>query len=275
METPHYQTQRHSDSHRRSELKQDEWIVVDSDGEAQDDAQHGFTRKYRQCATYESLTRDLKMKRDALCNDAKNAPLCDCVCEVGAERQRFNVVSFLFAMVNANLAEVFAPRRDRASEVIVLEDITPICFSFLREYFYCLNPDICADNAPDILYAAKKWNLTNLGDAAQAFILSAEGVNDSIAVISRCHELGFYELSLRILFENRNFEQAMEVFQFDKVSPDALRDMDHKLLTGVLTTASFEHNPHKALRDAIRAEQDRIEQEQKLKEMVLYQNLFL
>jgi len=216
--------------------------------------------RQRKATSYFVLSKDLRIKREALCDDTNNAHFCDTTFLVGPDQRVYYGVSILFRIQTPSIAELWTRpnvhdhddneyesdymdsdvHRGYNSEyhhptVIVLEDIMPLCFEFLRAYFYCLNPPLCGDNAADVLYAAKKFGLPALASAARDFCLNVQGFHDSLAVLPRVHELGYYDLSQRILDDNELFEDARKMFQFKN-----LANIDHRLLDGVLTTAAMQ-----------------------------------
>ena len=73
--------------------------------------------------------------------------LCDATFQIGDKKQVFHVVAALFA---THSEELNAMLRDNKDEVIVIEDITDVCFQFLRQYFYSLNPVMCLKNISDM-----------------------------------------------------------------------------------------------------------------------------
>lgn len=201
----------------------------------------------KKATTYFCLSKELRMKREALCDDRTNAQFCDTTFHVGPDQRVYYGVSILFRIHTPSINELWTQSDDPG--LIVMEDIMPPCFEFLRAYFYCLNPPLCGINAADVLYAAKKFGLPALENAAYDFCLNVSGLHDSLAVLPRVHELGYYDLSQQILDNNELFEEARNMFQFKN-----LANIDHRLLDGVLTTAAMQ----KTGRGAAQGMKDRV-----------------
>jgi len=228
-------TMENKDSDRKSQRE--------SSSQGQPDTVQSTSCRFRKATSYFVLTKDLRIKREALCDDTANQHLCDTVFHIGPDRRAYYGVSILFKIHSPQIAALFTNRDDGDSDhrprssqkySVVLEDVMPLSFEFLRAFFYCLNPPLMGDNAADVLYAARKFGLSSLESAARDFCLNVCGVHDSLAVLPRVHELGYFDLSKEILDSNALFEEAKNMFRFKNLS-----NIDHRLLHGVLSTAAM------------------------------------
>lgn len=164
----------------------------------------------KKCYSYPVLQNDLKVRIESLCDDSANRVLCDATFAIGAEATQFNVVSALFAIHSTELNSMLSANED--ASVMEIEDVTPSCFTFLREYFYCLNPIITVQNVSDILYASNKLKISSLSLAAKQFILAVDGVDDLLLLLSLLHALGLLEMCNQVITKNKLFEDAAKVF---------------------------------------------------------------
>lgn len=147
----------------------------------------------------------------SLCNDSNDQAqaLCDATFQIGENKQVFHVVAALFATHSETLNALL---RDNRDEVIVIEDVTSVCFQFLRQYFYSLNPVICLANISDILYAADKLGTNALLETGKRFISEVTGINDLLLILSELHARRLYAEVDRQISNRKLFEDAATVF---------------------------------------------------------------
>jgi len=160
---------------------------------------------------YKALEKDVTDRMRSLCDDSSEQAqaLCDATFQIGENKQVFHVVAALFA---THSEELNAMLRDNKGEVIAIEDITSVCFQFLRQYFYSLNPVICLSNISDILYAADKLGTNALLETGKRFISEVSGINDLLLIISELHARGLYAEVDRQISNRKLFEDATTVF---------------------------------------------------------------
>jgi len=166
----------------------------------------------KDCLSFEPLATTLRDRLEALCEDegASASSLCDAIFRIGPKHKVFRVVSALFAIQSTPLCELLSDGDERD---VSISDVTPDCFTFLRRYFYSLDPALSVENVSDILYAANKLQIEALQIAAKRFISEITGIDDIVLILANLHRLGLHEQCDHTISEKKVFYDAAKAFE--------------------------------------------------------------
>ena len=97
--------------------------------------------------------------------------------ETGIENIRGNRTIFA-VQSDVFQAQLFGNMAEGSKDEIVIDDITPEAFTFLKNLFYVQDEQLTVDIVLDVLYASKKYLLLDLECACYKFIENVENLDD-------------------------------------------------------------------------------------------------
>ena len=82
-------------------------------------------------------------------------------------------------------AQLFGKMEEGKKDEIIIEDVTPGAFTFLKNLFYVQDQQLTVDIVLDVLYASKKYLLLDLQCECYKFIQTVENLDDGWKLISK------------------------------------------------------------------------------------------
>ena len=98
---------------------------------------------------------------------------------IGGNRTVFAVQSDVFQ------AQLFGKMEEGKKDEIIIEDVTPAAFTFLKNLFYVKDQQLTVDIVLDVLYASKKYLLFELECECYKFIETVKNLDDWWKLISK------------------------------------------------------------------------------------------
>ena len=98
---------------------------------------------------------------------------------IGGNRTIFAVQSDVFQ------AQLFGKMQEGKKDKIIVEDVTPAAFTFLKHLFYVKEQQLTVDIVLDVLYASKKYLLLELECECYKFIETVKNLDDWWKLISK------------------------------------------------------------------------------------------
>ena len=98
---------------------------------------------------------------------------------VGKEKEKISGNRTIFALQSSVFrAQLYGKMQEAKSNEIIIEDITPQAFAFIKHIFYRIDDELTADIVCDILYLCKKYLLIDLECECYKFIENIDNLND-------------------------------------------------------------------------------------------------
>ena len=100
-----------------------------------------------------------------------SAELSDITFIVGKDKneKEFPAIKLWFATQSSYFKELFITKKhDKAT--VIEQDITPLAFEYIYQYFYLQSPAISVNNVVEVIYAATKYSLDDVVSQCNIFM---------------------------------------------------------------------------------------------------------